>query len=343
MRSITALLCLSASVFSYSSAMAAPNVVVSIKPIHSLVAAVMDGVGEPKLIVEGAASPHTYSLKPSNAKTLQDADVVFWVGHGLEAFLEKPLEALATKATVIELEDAKGLEKLKFREGGAFEAHDHGDHADGDEGHDHAHEEGEHKDGEHAHEAEEGHEGHDHAGHDHAGHDHGEYDMHLWLDPMNAKAMAAAIETTLIQADPSNAAKYQENAKKLMENLDKLDTELATTLEPVKDKPFVVFHDAYQYFEHRYKVRVAGSITVSPETMPGADRVRQIHDKIKSLNATCVFAEPQFEPKLVRVVTEGTDAKSGTLDPEAATFKEGPSLYFDLMRGIATSIKDCLS
>lgn len=338
MRSITALLCLSASVFSYNSAMAAPNVVVSIKPIHSLVAAVMDGVGEPKLIVEGAASPHTYSLKPSNAKTLQDADVVFWVGHGLEAFLEKPLEALATKATVIELEDAKGLEKLKFREGGAFEAHDHGD-----EGHDHAHEEGEHKDGEHAHEAEEGHEGHDHAGHDHAGHDHGEYDMHLWLDPMNAKAMAAAIETTLIQADPSNAAKYQENAKKLMENLDKLDTELATTLEPVKDKPFVVFHDAYQYFEHRYKVRVAGSITVSPETMPGADRVRQIHDKIKSLNATCVFAEPQFEPKLVRVVTEGTDAKSGTLDPEAATFKEGPSLYFDLMRGIATSIKDCLS
>lgn len=327
MRSITALLCLSASVFSYSSAMAAPNVVVSIKPIHSLVEAVMDGVGEPKLIVEGAASPHTYSLKPSNAKTLQDADVVFWVGHGLEAFLEKPLEALATKATVIELEDAKGLEKLKFREGGAFEAHDHGD-----EGH-----------GEHAHEAEEGHEGHDHAGHDHAGHDHGEYDMHLWLDPMNAKAMAGAIETTLIQADPSNAAKYQENAKKLMENLDKLDTELATTLEPVKDKPFVVFHDAYQYFEHRYKVRVAGSITVSPETMPGADRVRQIHDKIRSLNATCVFAEPQFEPKLVRVVTEGTDAKSGTLDPEAATFKEGPSLYFDLMRGIATSIKDCLS
>lgn len=348
MRSITALLCLSASVFSYNSAMAAPNVVVSIKPIHSLVAAVMDGVGEPKLIVEGAASPHTYSLKPSNAKTLQDADVVFWVGHGLEAFLEKPLEALATKATVIELEDAKGLEKLKFREGGAFEAHDHGDeghgeHAHGDEGHDHAHEESEHKDGEHAHEAEEGHEGHDHAGHDHAGHDHGEYDMHLWLDPMNAKAMAAAIETTLIQADPSNAAKYQENAKKLMENLDKLDTELTTTLEPVKDKPFVVFHDAYQYFEHRYKVRVAGSITVSPETMPGADRVRQIHDKIKSLNATCVFAEPQFEPKLVRVVTEGTDAKSGTLDPEAATFKEGPSLYFDLMRGIATSIKDCLS
>lgn len=345
MRSITALLCLSASVFSYSSAMAAPNVVVSIKPIHSLVAAVMDGVGEPKLIVEGAASPHTYSLKPSNAKTLQDADVVFWVGHGLEAFLEKPLEALATKATVIELEDTKGLEKLKFREGGAFEAHDHGDeghgeHAHGDEGHDHAHEEGEHKDGEHAHEAEED---HDHAGHDHAGHDHGEYDMHLWLDPMNAKAMAAAIETTLIQADPSNAAKYQENAKKLMDNLDALDTELATTLEPVKDKPFVVFHDAYQYFEHRYKVRVAGSITVSPETMPGADRVRQIHDKIKSLNATCVFAEPQFEPKLVRVVTEGTDAKSGTLDPEAATFKEGPSLYFDLMRGIATSIKDCLS
>lgn len=328
MRSTIALLCLSASVFSYSSAMAAPNVVVSIKPIHSLVASVMEGVGEPKLIVEGAASPHTYSLKPSNARTLQSADLVFWVGHGLEAFLEKPLEALATKATVIELEDAKGLEKLKFREGGAFEAHDHGEHGHGE------HEGDEHKEGEHAHKHEESHD------HDH---EHGEYDMHLWLDPMNAKAMAGAIETALIQADPTNAVKYQENAKKLMANLDALDTELSKTLEPVKDKPFIVFHDAYQYFEHRYDVSVAGSITVSPETMPGADRVSQIHNKIKTLNATCVFAEPQFEPKLVKVVTEGTNAKSGTLDPEAATIKEGPSLYFDLMRGIASSIVNCLS
>lgn len=323
MKSILALFLASVAMAGSSNAMAAPNVVVSIKPIHSLVAAIMQGVGEPQLIVDGGASPHTFSLKPSNAKAIEGADIVFWVGHGLEAFLEKPLESLASKAEVVELDDAPGLEKLKFREGGPFEAHDHGDeearHDHEKEEHDHAHVE----------------EGHDH--------DHGEYDMHLWLDPLNAKAMAAEIEKTLLAADPANAAAYQENARKLMENLDALNTEITTTIAPIKDKPFVVFHDAYQYFEHRYGVKTAGSITVSPETMPGAERIKQIHAKVTELGATCVFAEPQFEPKLVRVVTEGTKAKSGTLDPEAATLDAGPDLYFQLMRGIATSLKDCLS
>jgi len=312
-----------------SGATAAPDVVVSIKPIHSLVAAIMRGVGEPQLIVEGAASPHTYNLRPSNARKLETADVVFWVGPGLEAFLEKPLEALATKATVVELEDAKGLEKLPFREGGPFEAHDHGD--EGHDGHNgHAEEEGAH---DHGHNHAEGHENHDH----------GAYDTHLWLDPTNAKAMAQTIETALIAADAGNAATYQANTKKLIDDLDALDTELAETVKPIKDKPFIVFHDAYQYFEHRYGVKTAGSITVSPETLPGADRVKQMQEKVRQLGATCVFAEPQFEPKLISVITEGTAAKSATLDPEAATLEPGPDLYFKLMRGIAGSLKDCLA
>lgn len=336
MRQILIALAASASMAAMaSSAMAAPNVVVSIKPVHSLVAAIMKGVSEPQLIVEGAASPHTYNLRPSHARSLEKADVVFWVGPGLEAFLEKPLETIATKATVVELDDAEGLEKLPFREGGPFEAHDHGDHA----GHEHDAEEA------HAHEGEEHAEthkddhGHDH-GHDHA---HGEYDMHLWLDPANAKAMARSIEAALIKADTGNATAYQENTRKLLVDIDALDTELAETVKPIKDKPFIVFHDAYQYFEHRYGVNTVGSITVSPETMPGADRVRQMQQKIRQLGATCVFAEPQFEPKLVNVVMEGTDARSGTLDPEAATQTPGPDLYFEMMRGIAKSLKDCLS
>ncbi|XHE14431.1 zinc ABC transporter substrate-binding protein ZnuA [Agrobacterium deltaense] len=310
-----------------SGATAAPNVVVSIKPVHSLVAAIMQGVGEPQLIVDGAASPHTYNLRPSNARTLEKADLVFWVGPGLEAFLQKPLEALASKATVVELEDAKGLEKLPFREGGPFEAHDHGE-----EGH------GEHEG--HAEEAGTHDHGHDH-GHD--DHEHGAYDTHLWLDPANAKAMAQEIETALITADAGNAAIYQANTKKLIDDIDTLDTEIADTIKPVKDKPFIVFHDAYQYFEHRYGVKTAGSITVSPETLPGADRVSQMQEKVRQLGATCVFAEPQFEPKLISVITEGTAAKSATLDPEAATLEPGPDLYFKLMRGIAGSLKDCLS
>jgi zinc transport system substrate-binding protein len=300
-----------------------PVVVTSIKPIHSLVSAVMQGVGTPELIVDGAASPHTYNLKPSNARTLQDARVVFWVGPGLEAFLEKPLAALGSDAVVAELDDAPGLVKLPFREGGAFEAHDHED----EPGHDH------------------GEAGHDHAGHDHGDHDHGHgaYDTHLWLDPMNAKAMAAEITTTLVAADPANALTYEANAKALDQKLDALDKEIAATVAPVKDRPFVVFHDAYQYFEHRYKVRVAGSITVSPETIPGAQRVAEIHRKVGDLGATCVFAEPQFEPRLIDVVIEGTKARSGVLDPEAATLQAGPDLYFTLMRGIDASMKDCLS
>ncbi|MFT4185389.1 MAG: zinc ABC transporter substrate-binding protein [Rhizobium sp.] len=294
-----------------------PNVVVSIKPIHSLVAAIMQGVGTPDLIVDGAASPHTYALKPSNARALQGAKVVFWVGPGMEAFLEKPLSALGSNALVVELDKAPGIAKLKFREGGAFEPHDDGD--------------------EHAESAD-----HDH---DHDGHSHGheEFDTHLWLDPHNAKAMAAEITTTLVAADPANALTYEANQKALDDRLDALDAEIASTVAPVKDKPFIVFHDAYQYFERRYGVRVAGSITVSPETIPGAERVSEIHGKLAGLGATCVFAEPQFEPKLVNVVIEGTSAKSGVLDPEAATLPQGPNLYFDLMRGIATSLKTCLS
>ena len=318
---------------------AGPNVVVSIKPIHSLVAAIMQGVGEPSLIVEDGASPHTYSMKPSNAAALQDADVVFWVGHGLEAFLEKPLETLGGKAKVVELEDAAGLETLPFREGGAFEAHD-----DGDEGH--AYE----AEGAHDHQAEN--DKHDEHGHDHAnaaeteeGHDHahGGTDMHLWLDPMNAKAMAKEIAATLEAADPQNADAYTANLEALDARIDQLDSEIADLVAPVKEKPFVVFHDAYQYFEKHYGVRVAGSITVSPETLPGADRLSQIRAKVTDLGATCVFAEPQFEPKLINVVIEGTAAKAGTLDPEGGALDAGPDLYFDLMKGIGTSLRECLS
>lgn len=346
-------------------AMAAPDVVVSIKPIHSLVASIMKGVGEPSLIVEGAASPHTYTLKPSNARALENADVVFWVGPGLEAFLDKPLEALPKNAKVVELEDALGLTKLPFREGGAFEGHDHGDHAEAGEGaddhaHDHGAEEAGHDDhakAEHAdehghdHGAEEaaaagdggGHEDHAHEGHDHDEHEHGGTDMHLWLDPSNAKAMAAEIAKSLGDADPVNKAAYEANLATLNAEIDALDTEIAAQLKPVLEKPFIVFHDAYQYFEKRYGVRVAGSVTVSPETMPGAERLSTIHAKIEELGAACVFAEPQFEPKLISVVTEGTQAKSGVLDPEGGALEAGPGLYGQLMRNLSTSMSTCLS
>ncbi|MFN7089775.1 MAG: zinc ABC transporter substrate-binding protein ZnuA [Allorhizobium sp.] len=342
-------------ILSPTLAAAAPDVVVSIKPVHSLVASIMKGVGEPSLIVEGAASPHTYSLKPSNARALENADLVFWIGPGLEAFLEKPLEALPKNAKVIELEDAPGLTKLPFREGGAFEAHDHGE--DGEEGHAHGHDDHDHgktaeagHDHDHGHDHGHGH-GHGHeeeaaeAGHEHAhdDHAHGSMDMHLWLDPANAKAMAAEITKSLVDVDPANKSAYEANLTAVNAEIDALDTEIAAQLKPVLEKPFIVFHDAYQYFEKHYGVRVAGSVTVSPETMPGAERLSTIRAKIEELGAACVFAEPQFEPKLIGVVTEGTEAKSGVLDPEGGALDAGPALYAQLMRNLATSMSTCLS
>jgi zinc transport system substrate-binding protein len=343
MRSMLATALASASILALSAfaAQAAPKVVVSIKPIHSLAASLMKGVGEPELLVDGVASPHTYQMRPSDASRLQNADVIFWVGHDMEKFMEKPLETLGGKARILELDEVEGLLKLHTREGGAFEGHDHDE-----EGHDHA--EAGHEEGEHHHDAEEkAAEGHDHAAETHEGHeghDHEEEtDLHLWLNTGNAKLMAAAMTKTLVEADPEHAQTYEKNLADLNASFDALAVKIKAELEPVKDKPFIVFHDAYQYYEKEFGVKVAGSITVSPETMPGAARLKEIHAKVAELGSTCVFAEPQFEPKLVKVVLEGTNAKSGVLDPEGGSYQKGEALYGDLMLGIARSIKDCLA
>ena len=324
MKSMRALFLASASLLAAAGpALAFDGVVASIKPVHSLVAGVMQGVGEPELIVKGNASPHTYALRPSEAAALEEAKLIFWIGHDMEVFLDKALDSLAGGAQLVELAEADGVELLPFREGGPFEAHDHGEESAGAE-HEHHDDENEEP----------------HAEHDHG---HGEFDMHFWLDPKNAKAMVGAIEQALVKADPGNAAKYRENAAALQTRLDALTGEVEAEIAPVKEKGFIVFHDAYQYFEKRFGVQAAGSITVSPEVMPGAERIAAIRAKVSELGATCVFAEPQFEPRLVEVVTEGTGAKSGVLDPEGGSLTEGPDLYFDLVRNIATSLRDCLA
>jgi len=293
-----------------TTALADVKVVASIKPVHSLVAAVMQGVGTPDLIVEGAGSPHTYALKPSQAKQLQHADLVFWMSHDLEAFLEKSIDGIATKAVSIPLMESHGLATLNFREGGAFDDHAHDDHDD--------------------------HDGHDDHGHEGV-------DPHVWLDPENAKTMVHEIEEALAKADPANAATYESNAEAVMAQLDSLVAEIDGELARVKGRGYIVFHDAYQYFENRFGVSAIGSITVSPEVLPGAERVSDLQEKVRSLDATCVFSEPQFEPRLVATITENTNAGTGVLDPLGASIDNGPNLYFTLIRNMARSLKDCLS
>jgi zinc transport system substrate-binding protein len=296
----------------------APAVVVSIKPIHSLVAGVMEGVGTPDLLIEGAGSPHSYALRPSQAMALDQAQVVFWVGEDLEAFLVRPLAALSDDALLVALHDVDGVRLLPTREGGMWAAN-----GDEDESSGHAHE----------HEDEEGHD---------EGHDHGALDMHLWLDPQNAAAMVDAIAATLSAADPAHAAAYGANAARMRAELASLDAELAAALAPVRERPFAVFHDAYQYFEDRYGLHAVGSITVDPQRAPGAGRLRDIRAGLEELDAACVFAEPQFRPALIETVVEGTGAGTGVLDPLGAELEAGPDQYALLLRALSGSLIECL-
>lgn len=317
----------------------APKVVASINPIHSLVAGVMQGIGEPTLLIQGGASPHTAALRPSEARALRQADLIFWVGDDLETFLPKALKARGKKGAV-RLSTVEGIRLFKVRAGGAWEGHDHGHedqhgHDDGKKDpHDHGHTEKDHHDHGKKHE-------HDHAKKDHDDHT-GEYDLHLWLDPANAQAMVRAIAVALEKADPTNAAQYRSNAESVSARLDALDAELRNSFAPVRKKPFAVFHDAYQYVERRYGLNAIGSVTLSPEIRPGAKRLHEIRSKLIRSKAACIFSEPQFESKLVQTVVRGTQARTGVLDPVGADIPQGPLAYDNLMRNLASSMIACL-
>ena len=309
------------------------KVVTSIKPLHSLASYLMDGVGKPDLIVDGYASPHGFSMKPSHAKMLQNADLIFWVGEDLESFLEKPLSSIAKKAEKIELMEIKGLNVLKFRERNIFDEHDHDDHDD------HGKKEDDHDDHDHdEHAKKEEHDDHDdHDGHE--GHAHGEYDPHIWLDPMNAKVILNEMVEHLIENDAKNAAKYKSNLKKALKEIDKLNKDVKAELS--KSTASIVFHDAYQYFEERYDVNILGAFTVNTDVMPGAEQLAEIREIIEHDKVTCVFSEPQFNPDIIKAVAKDMNIKTGVIDPLGATLDPGKDLYFKLIRNMSASFKGC--
>ena len=355
----------------FTSVKAEIKVVASIKPIHSLATYLMEGVAKPKLIVDGYASPHGFALKPSHAKMLQEADLIFWVGEDLESFLEKPLNTIAKKAENIELMEIKGLNKLKFRERNIFDGHDDHDHGhkedkhkeDDHDDHDHkkkdGHKEDDHddhdhkkKDGhkeddhDHGHKKKDDHDDHDDHGHkkkddhdDHEGHHHGEHDPHIWLDPINAKVILNEMVEHLIENDPNNASTYKSNLNKALKDLDKLTVDVMTELN--KSTPSIVFHDAYQYFEERFNVKVLGAFTVNTDVMPGAEQLAEIREIIEHDKITCIFSEPQFNPDIINAVAKDMDIKTGVLDPLGATLDPGKDLYFDLIRNMSKSFKGC--
>ena len=317
----------------FTSANAEIKVVTSIKPIHSLASYLMDGIGKPGLIVDGYASPHSFSMKPSHAKMLQNADIVFWVGEGMENFLKKPLSSIAKKAEKIELMEIKGLNVLKFRERNIFDEHDHDDHDD------HGKKEDDHDDHEHDdHGKKEEHADHDdHDGHE--GHAHGEYDPHIWLDPMNAKVILNKMVEHLIENDAKNASKYKSNLKNAFKDIDKLTADVKADLS--KSTASIVFHDAYQYFEERFDINILGAFTVNTDVMPGAEQLSEIREIIEHDKVSCIFSEPQFNPDIINAVAKDMDIKTGILDPLGATLNPGKNLYFDLIRNMSDSFKGC--
>ncbi|MDB9745813.1 zinc ABC transporter substrate-binding protein [Candidatus Pelagibacter sp.] len=310
----------------FTPANAEIKVVTSIKPIHSLASYLMDGVGKPDLIVDGFNSPHGFSMKPSHAKMLQNADLIFWIGEDLESFLEKPLNSIAKKAEKIELIEIKGLNVLKFRERNIFDEHDHDDHAKKEDDHD-DHDDHDKKEDDHE----------DHDGHE--GHGHGEYDPHIWLDPINAKVILKEMTEHLIENDLKNASTYKSNLDKALNDIDKLTIDVMTELN--ESTSSIVFHDAYQYFEERFNVKILGAFTVNTDVMPGAEQLSEIreiivHDKVK-----CIFSEPQFNPDIIKVVAKDMNIKTGVVDPLGATLNPGKDLYFDLIRNMSASFKGC--
>lgn len=347
-------LAVTAALMGGTAAADVPGVAVDIAPAHSLVARVMEGIGTPGLIVPPGASPHEYSLRPSDAAALQDADLVFWMGEDLAPWMADAVKTLAVNATVTSLLEVDGTILLEFREGALFEAHAHDEHDEHDEhAHDehdehdendeHAHDEEGHDDDHEEHAHDDGHEGdHEEMAHDDHGHAHGDHDPHAWLSPENAATWLNVIAGQLSAADPDNAGAYFANAAAGRAEMEALSATVSETLDPVRGRNFIVFHDAYQYFESAFDFPASGAISLSDASDPSPARIAEIQDWIREEGIGCVLAEPQFNPGLVATVLGGTEASTGVIDPLGADLEPGPALYPQVIRNLAAALAECL-
>ncbi|OUD14681.1 hypothetical protein TPSD3_09150 [Thioflexithrix psekupsensis] len=292
-----------------------PKVVVSIAPLQALVSSVLPEENPPILLVESNQSPHTYHLKPSQMRELQQANLIIWVGESLEGFLAKPLANLPTDIKTVALLNDPDLLRLSARAGGAWEKHNDHDHHHADHGHDKREDVAEEN----------------------------TLDPHIWLSPENAKRIVRRVAQELAMLDPMRAADYHHRAEQAVLHLVSLDDTLRQQLQVIREKPYIVFHDAYFYFENHYQLNAVGSITISPENRPSAKRLQSLRQKIKQLHVQCVFSEPQFKSSLVTTIIEGTTAKAGILDPLSIDLTQaGIVAYSSLLQNVASQLLACL-
>lgn len=292
-----------------ATAVSSADVLTTIKPLGFIANAITDGITETKVLLPTSASPHDYSLKPSDVEQLQSAQLVVWIGEEMESFLEKSIEKLP-KEKVLTLEDVPAIKELVEHSG--EEKEDKHDHK-----HDHKH------------------------SHDH-GHSHDE-DWHIWLSPKAGEQIAEQIAERLSQQLPEQKAKIAENLANFKATLATKSSEIAKQLEPVKSKGYYTFHDAYGYFEDAYGLKSLGSFTINPTVAPGAKTLNAIKKSITQKKAQCLFAEPQFTPKVIESLSKGTSAKVGQLDPLGEKIELSREAYPQFLQSLADQFSNCLS
>ncbi|PKL36675.1 zinc ABC transporter substrate-binding protein [Candidatus Peregrinibacteria bacterium HGW-Peregrinibacteria-1] len=273
------------------------QVVTTIAPLYSLTLNLVEGTDvKVTNVVPINASGHTFQLTPQAMKDLNDADLVVSNGLGMEMFLEDVMEEL--KGTVLSTSDLV-VER--------YELEEDDDHED---------EEGEGADDDHEDEDD--------------GHGHDGVDPHVWLSPIYAKVQAEAIYDSLVMLDGANEGIYSANLEKLLADLDALDKEIAEGLQAVEAMPYIVFHEAYHYFEDRYGLEAAAAVQEFPGKEPSASYMANLVDVIAENNVRVIFTEPQFSPKLVQTLTEDYGLVVLQLDPLGAELSKDS--YFKMMR-----------
>jgi len=289
-------------------AFATTKVAVTLKPIHSLVAAVMEGVSVPELLLPDGASPHTFQLKPSTLKTLNEADLIVWVGPSLEMFMTKPLSSLSPRYGFIEIQSLDNLVKLPLREGREWQ---HGAHEDP----------------------------HEHA-HDHGAH--GDVDPHLWLSNANAQTIVKVTAERLSKADPQHAKQYQANAQKTLAQLRALKKNLAALLASVQSEPFLVYHDGYQYFEKEFALKAVGTMVINPHVPLSANGLTQVKELIKTRGVKCIFKETEFSERIIEKSLGNLPVQIKELDPLGVRIPKGPHHYEQTLLELGKTMHDCL-
>lgn len=316
LRQLTLFLLLTASSFALAEQ---PRVLASIKPVQQIATAVLDGIAPVDVLLPPGASPHSYALRPSDRRLIEEATRIYWVGPELETFLQALFDDAGSARALMqdaELQLRRYAERDQMAEpaGQSHSEHDH-DQAHGQDHHD------------------------QHDDHDHGP---GSLDTHVWLSPQNALAMARYMAADLGQLYPQHAAQMDDNLQAFATRLAQLDSRLQQRFAALQKRGYFVFHDAYGYFEDHYGLQALGVFSVSHEIQPGARQVNALREQLQHSGAVCVFTEPQFSPRLVHSLTRDLPVRSGVLDPLGVDIAPGSQGYLQTIEQLAESLAGCL-